>query len=165
MKKIGLILCTVMLLLCTACGGTTAKPDDASAAADQAAAQRSAYDWLALLREKLPFDDQMRETDQTAAIYGILEEDGYTGETAMLISTMATPEEVAVLQADETYSVQALCDLAKEHIAQKTADYQTYAPTEVPKLESALIRTVGDYVIVCVCADNALAAQVIDAAS
>ena len=165
MKKFWIACLIIALLCCAACGNTPAQPEDNSVTQSVSAAPQSAAEWLALLREKLPFDDEMSETDQAAAIYGILDGDGYTGDAAMLISTMATPEEVAVFRADNAYSAQALCDLAQARIDQQTASYASYAPEEVPKLETAVVRTVGDYVIVCVCADNAAAAELIDSLS
>ena len=165
MKRIWIICLIIGLLCCTACGAVPAQPEDNTVTERVSATPQSAAEWLAVLREKLPFDDEMSETDQAAAIYGILDEDGYTGDTAMLISTMATPEEVAVFRADDVYPAQALRDLAQARIDQQTASYASYAPEEVPKLETAVVKTVGDYVIVCVCADNAAAAELVDSLS
>ena len=162
MKKFLTVFILAALLVCAACGNTDAQPEEPSVADSVSAAPQTAAAWLTLLQEKLPFDDQMSPTDQAAAIYGILDEDGYTGDAAMIISTMATPEEVAVFRTDAVYSAQALCELAQARIEQQKASYASYAPQEVPKLDSAVIRVCGDYVIVCVCADNALAAELID---
>ena len=41
--------------------------------------------------------------------------------------------------------------------------YADYAPDQVPKLDTAVVRTCGEYVIVCVSADNEKAASVVDA--
>ena len=49
----------------------------------------------------------------------------------------------------------------EERLEKQKASYSDYAPQEVPKLESAVIKTVGDTIIVAVTADNALASQII----
>ena len=166
MKKVLIALVLAMLLVCTACGGNPSEQPETVTVQEAAVDMpQSAQAWVSLLHEKLPFDDQMSETDRAAAIYGILDEDGYTGDAAMLISTMATPEEIAVFQADTVYSAQALCELAQARLAQQKASYASYAPQEVPKLESAVVKVCGEYVIVCVCADNTLAEQIIEAVS
>lgn len=166
MKKVWIVLLMISLLALAACGAETDKQTTEPAAQTAiAAAPQSAQEWLAFLGEKLPFDDQMSETDRAAAIYGITDEDGYTGDTAMLISTMATPEELVVLKADAVYPAQTLVELAEARLAQQKESYASYAPQEVPKLDSAVVKTCGDYVIVCVCADNTLAEQLIDTVS
>lgn len=165
MKKITAFCIALALVFGLAACGQSGQTQPDTTAAEAAAAMQSAQEWLSFLKSRLPFDDQMNDTDTAAAIYGITEEDGYTGDCAMCISTMATPEEIAVFRIDSVYSADALCDLANARIEQQKASYASYAPQEVPKLESAVVKVCGDYVIVCVCADNALAAQVIDDAA
>ena len=93
---------------------------------------------------------------------GILDEDGYTGDCALLISSKATPEEVAVFQADSVFSTEDLTEFAAQRLDRQKESYADYAPAEMPKLESAVVRTIGDFVIVCVCADNAKAETLLD---
>jgi hypothetical protein len=165
MKKIGICILVLVLLVCAGCG--TAAPStaggDTTTVKTTETAPATALAWVQTLGEKLPFDDQMSDTDQATNVYGIFEEDGYTGDSAMRISTMATPEEIAVFRADAVFSTERLCALARTRIEQQKASYADYAPNEVPKLDTAVIRVCGVYVIVCVCADNALAEQVLDA--
>lgn len=167
MKKILAICLALSMTLAVSACGSTSTPADAQTSASAAAVAdtdkpQTAQDWMKLLKSQVPFDDQMNDTDQAKAIYGIMDEDGYTGDTAMYISTMATPEEVAVFRADDVYSTDALVELAEARIEQQKASYASYAPQEVPKLESAVIRVCGDYVVVCVSADNAFAEQLLD---
>lgn len=161
-KRILLFALIAALLLCAGCGAQTVPETTAPTEAEQEAAPQTAQAWVQTLGSRLPFDDEMSDTDQAAAIYGIFSEDGYTGDCAMRISTMATPEEIAVFRTDAAFDAAALCALAQARLAQQKSSYESYAPAEVPKLESALVRVCGDYVIVCVCADNALASQILD---
>ena len=152
MKKCVLIVLALIALVCFAACGQTETAVNATAAQTTAAQPQTAAEWLDLLAENVPFDDTMTSVPERAAsVYGIVDEDGYTGDCALYISTMATPEEIAVFRADDALSTDDL-----------TASYTDYAPAEVPKLESAVVRTCGDFVIVCVCADNAKAETLLD---
>ena len=143
MKRIALILMALMMtLLCASCGqassgGKTAQPETAAG-------------WLELVRENVTFDDTMALSDNAAAVYGIQDEDGYTGDCALLISTMATPEEIAVFRADSVFSTADLTVLAAARMMRQKESY------------AAVVRAIGDFVIVCVCADNAKAETLLD---
>lgn len=158
MKRFALILLTLsMLLLCASCGQKTELSVDA-------AAPQTAAAWVDLLAQNVPFDDTMTSVPENAAsVYGIRDEDGYTGDCALYISTMATPEEIAVFRADSVLSTADLTVLAAARLMRQQESYADYAPDEVPKIESAVVRTIGDFVIVCVCADNAKAETLLDA--
>ena len=161
MKRIALILALSAGLCCASCGSAE-KADDVPAAQTAAVQPQTASEWLDLVAENVPFDDTMAVSDNAAGVYGILDEDGYTGDCALFISTMATPEEIAVFRADEALSTDDLTALALARLARQKESYADYAPAEVPKLESAVVRTCGDFVIVCVCADNAKAETLLD---
>ena len=163
MKKWTCILLTVLALLFCASCGKTAEPADDAPTQTAAARPQTAAEWLDLLAGSVPFDDTMQSVPENAAsVYGILDEDGYTGDCALYISTMATPEEIAVFRADSALSTDDLTALAQARLARQKESYAAYAPAEMPKLESALVRTIGDFVIVCVCADNAKAESLLD---
>ena len=158
MRKIAVLLSLLIVLSLAACGKAPVQTDAPSAEATVAAAPQSADAWLDLLSASLPFDDSMQSVpDRAPSLYGILDEDGYTGGSALYISTMATPEEIAVFEVDPAFSAEALTELAEARIARQKESYASYAPEQVPKLDSAVIRTCGSFVIVCVCADNAKA--------
>ncbi len=163
MKKCALILALVAVLCCAACGSTE-KTDNPTAVQTAAGQPATAAQWLDLLAENVPFDDTMTSVPENAAsVYGILDEDGYTGDCALYISTMATPEEIAVFRADAALSTDAIVALANARLARQKESYADYAPAELPKLETAVVRTCGDFVIVCVCADNAKAESILNA--
>ncbi len=165
MKKAILCIVLAMLTLCAGCG---AVKTDVSADSTQAetAVERTADDWISMLSSALPFDDQMTLVPENAAtVYGIFEDEGYKGDCSLYISTMATPEEIAVFRADDVLSTDDLVARAKSRLETQKASYASYAPQEMPKIDSAVIETVGDFVIVCVCADNAKAAELIRNAS
>jgi hypothetical protein len=161
-KKCALGLILIALLFCAACGSTE-KTDAPEAAPTTATTPATAAQWLDLLVRNVPFDDTMTSVpEQAASVYGILDEDGYTGDCALYISTMATPEEIAVFRADAVFSTDDLMTLALARLARQKESYADYAPAEVPKIDTAVVKTCGDFVIVCVCADNAKAEALLD---
>ena len=163
MKKFLACLTIAALLVCAGCGAKTPSPKDLSIP-DEQTTTITAADFIGTFAGKLSFDDTMTlvDAEQAKSVYGILDEDGYTGDCALYISTMATPEEFALFEADDTYSVEELTALAEARIAQQKESYASYAPAEMPKLESAVVRPFGDFVLVCVCADNDAAAALFD---
>lgn len=166
MKKALLCLSLAALLVCAGCGTQTGTQTDSdNTVASQQTANYSVDEWVDMLSNTLPFDDDMTlvGAEQAMGVYGITDEDGYSGNCTLLISTMATPEEVAVFTADDALSVEDLYALATSRIEKQKAAYQSYAPQEMPKLESAVVKICGDKLIVVVCADNEKAESVISA--
>ncbi len=118
---------------------------------------------LDVLAKEVPFEDHMSTVDGETAIgrYGV--DDNYTGECALYISTTATPEEVAVFKMDDSHDAAYFEGVAESYLANQKANYANYAPEHMPKLDSAVVGSYGDYFVVCVSADNAKAASVLDA--
>ena len=167
MKKIAVLIALLTVLSFASCGQKTEMTErpqqQTSASAVHTDAPQSAQAWIDLLSSELPFDDTMTKVpEQANALYGILDEDGYTGDSSLLISTMATPEEIAVFQTDAALSAEQLTALAQARLDRQKESYASYAPQEMPKIESAVVRTCGNYVIVVVCADNAMAQTILD---
>ena len=155
MKKLAFFLAFLVLLSFASCGKKPEKPSSVP---------QTAQEWADLLSVSVTFDDSMTSIPARAAsLYGIEDSDGYTGDAALYISTMATPEEIAVFRIDPVFTAEKLTELAQARIAHQKETYASYAPQEVPKLDSAVIRVCGDYVIVCVCADNAKAETILSA--
>lgn len=167
MKKIIVLLLTVLAILsCAACGSQPANGDDTSPADTVVAGTQpqNAAEWLDLLTAELPFEDNMQAIpDGAPSLYGIFDADGYTGDSVLYVSSAATPEEIAVFEVDPAFSAAQLTELAEARIANQKDMYSSYAPEQVPKLDSAVIRSCGNFVIVCICADNAKAASLLAA--
>lgn len=167
MKKIIVLLLTALAILSfAACGSQPANGDNTSPADTVTAGEQpqSAREWFDLLDAELPFQDNMQViSDGAPSLYGIFDADGYTGDSILYVSSAATPEEIAVFEIEPAFSAARLTELAEARIANQKNMYSSYAPDQVPKLDSAVIRTCGNFVIVCVCADNAKAASLLAA--
>lgn len=95
-----------------------------------------------------------------AAIYVVDEAD--IEDCRVFCSTGATAEEVAVFKAKDEAAAGRILDAAKARIEAQKQAYSGYAPEEVPKLDSAIVRQSGVYVVYVVPADAAAAKKVAD---
>lgn len=159
MKKA--ILCILLAAICLFAGcGKTSDSNDTTPALTPVT---SAAEWVDVLSATVTFDDQMTVVDGESALvrYGV--DEAYDDDCALYISSMATPEEIAVFKTNDRFDADYFTALASAYLAQQKESYSDYAPEQVPKLDTAVVRVCGEYVIVCVSADNEKAASVVDA--
>ena len=74
-------------------------------------------------------------------------------------------DEVALITLSKEQDVAAGKSSAQEHIAQLRAQFVSYIPEEVGKIDKAVIWEGGNYIIVCITADYANAKLILDHAS
>lgn len=105
------------------------------------------------------FADEMSklDTDTVAALYGI----DYAVSESVYVSSGATAEEVAVFELKDSDDAQSALTAAQARIESQEASFKDYTPEELPKLKDAIVEAYGNYVIVCVCDDDA-AKDIID---
>ncbi len=149
MKKFLCALLALMMLagLC-ACGSKTASVDLDALASD--------------LTAGAAFSDTLsRPADGVAArLYDI--EDGTAKKVILYVSTGATAEEIFLAEAADSASASALADACRTRIEAQKQAFVNYAPAEVQKLDSAVMKTIGNYVILVVAADAAAAQAAVD---
>lgn len=73
--------------------------------------------------------------------------------------TNAVVDEIAVFKAKDVDSVS---EKVAEHIESQKKLFKDYRPDEVPKLDDCVVETAGDYVVVCISADNAKSQEIIN---
>lgn len=152
MKKVfTLILAAGLLVTALAACGTktqTKTLDLAAMAAD--------------LKENGGFSDIISpvKSDVAASLYGV---DASTiAETQLYCSTRATTEEIGLFKCTDEKNAAALYEAAKKRVETQRTTYSSYAPDEIPKLDDAIVKQDGTYVIYIVTADNAKAQAVLD---
>ncbi len=64
-------------------------------------------------------------------------------------------DEIAVIAVKNERDVSAAADSLRAHVQYRTQLYSTYDPTQVPKLNGALVFTEGRYAVLIVCDDPA----------
>ena len=142
MKKT-LVLSLILLLalsIFAGCGGTKTVEFDPQAAADA-------------LHDAKAFSDILSpvQSNVAAMLYNMDAES--IADCSVYCSTGATAEEIAVFRCKDDAAASALVQNARQRLQSQKDAYASYAPQEVPKLENALLRTSGAYVI-CVVAND-----------
>ena len=151
-SAVSIILAAVMILgLFSGCGAEDKKPleIDIGAVAEE-------------LLSGVEFDDTLAELDSEAVKY--LYGTGDDISAAVYMGSGATAEEIAVFEAPDEAGGEALLATVEKHIADQIESYRNYVPTEVSRLEDALVVREGRYVIVCVAKDTNAARRIMDAA-
>lgn len=169
MKKV-LLLAASSLLIAAALNGcsgrtvdTAATTTETSSESGTSASQTLDANTVAdLIYSNVTFEDMMTKIDLPASIIKTYElPSDYDGDCAIYVSTGATPEELAVFEITDNCSSDDIINAAKARIAKQTDGYSSYAPEQVPKLNSAVVYSGSGYVVVCVSADNTAAAKFI----
>lgn len=158
MKKIlyGTLLAIMLMGTATGCGEKKQEIIESNIEID---VQKTADDILS----KCDFKDNLATVDKNIALTRLYSlDEAQIKECAFYTNSNATAEEIAVIEVvSEDYAddVKAAYETRIEN--QKNA-CKDYLPDEVTKLESAIIYTNGNYVILCVSNDNAKAEDIIN---
>lgn len=135
-KIITLMLCLVMAAALIGCSSKEeAKEIDIDALASE-------------LLEKVEFDDDLNEIDDILVkrLYNI---ESYV-KASVYVSSGATAEEIAVFEFESEAAAAEGLEKAQARVEQQREDYESYIPEEVQRLDNAVVKQSGRYVIVCV---------------
>ena len=136
MKKLKLILVTLLsLLLLAACGSKKSSGEvttDPSTLAKQ-------------LAEETVTSDTLSEVEASSAY----------------MSTGASACEAAVIKCSNADYASEVSDLLKQRVSNQKDLYSSYNAGETTKLENAIIKTSGNYVVLCVCDDTSKAEEIL----
>lgn len=105
------------------------------------------------------FEDELTEINEFGVKNMYMMPDGTTGR--VFLGSGATAEEVSVFQCQDEAAAKEMLEAANTHIQSRIAKFQDYEPAQVPLLENALVKQVGNAVVVCVAKDTAPAAKLI----
>lgn len=137
-KLIGSVVLLAAAFLLAACGDEK-KDIDINALAGE-------------LLEKVEFVDELSQVDQETAerLYNIKD----AVAQSVYIGSGATAEEIAVFELkDEAAAIDAK-DAALQRMKEQKESFETYIPQEVEKLDQAIVKVSGKYLIVCVSNGN-----------
>lgn len=104
------------------------------------------------LLDKAEFEDELSAIDD-AMIKKLYNIDDYV-KAVVYISSGATAEEIAIFEFDSEVAAADGLEKAQVRVEDQKADFESYIPKEIPKLENAVIKQSGKYVIVCVSSGN-----------
>ena len=142
MKRIFAMTLAILLLL-SGCAGTAEQEIDLEAVS------------TAVAQGNL-FSDDMNpaQTDILLMLYGLSQDE--VAQVVGYVGSGATAEELTGADAAAKIAAQV-----QARVDAQLTSFRDYAPQEVPKLESAVILQKGNFVVLCVCADNAAAKEIL----
>lgn len=100
------------------------------------------------LLEQAEFEDELSPVDDEV-IKKLYDIEDYVNASVYL-SSGATAEEIAVFEFDGRDTAAAGLKKAQERVEEQRTDFESYIPKEIPKLDRAVVKQEGNYVIVCV---------------
>ena len=111
------------------------------------------------LLENIEFKDELTAVDDAVIqkIYNI--EDFVRAQ--VYISSGATAEEISLFEFDSNEKAEEGLKMAMERIEEQKADFGSYIPEELQKLDKAVVKQSGNYVIVCVSSSSDVAEEII----
>ena len=174
----GLILVMMLLLVLVGCGGDStdngSTSSDVSSAvtsgsemsgseASEPASSVAPADITAKIMETLTFDDEMMEieSDLIERQYGI-DMDKVEAASVYVVSSGAVADEVAVFQAKSAEDVAEIETALHDRVETVMERFVDYLPDEVPKIEGAIVKTNGDYLLLVIHNDAIEAEKIFD---
>lgn len=159
MKKLVLILgiAVIAISALTACSdkkqAETAKEEavkiDVTALADE-------------LKNGVTFQDEMTELEDSMFEMVYVIDPADVADKKVYISTGATAEEIAVMEGKDAESAKRIKEGLEQRIEDEKANFETYVPEEMKKLESPVLVEKGNYVILCISNENEKALEIIN---
>ena len=148
MKKVTLLVLALALLL-SAAGCGKPKTIDMDALATELA-NAGIYDDIL---SQMPQDMAERFYDM---------DDGDVVRAILYYGTGATAEEICILQCKDEKTAEKAEENARTHIQNQKTSFENYVPSEIPKLDDAVVESSGVYVIVVVSKDASTAQSIIN---
>ncbi len=104
------------------------------------------------LMENVQFEDELSQvdSDMVEKLYNI----NNASSSYVYIGSGATAEEIAVFEFKDEESAKQGLDKANTRISEQKDSYATYIPEEVQRLDNAIVKQSGRYLVVCVSDDS-----------
>lgn len=157
MKTIKKIICLLILALMAlslfSCGReeTNAAEKNVDALADA-------------LISKLEFDIIPEEIDGEVALSDYEIDEALVSEVRYFRVGSAVADEIAIFKVNNKNDIPTIENAVSERIKYLKAGFSDYKPSEVPKIENAYTKTIGNIVILCICKNTAQAELIISEA-
>lgn len=164
MKKLmAAVLAAMMVLSLSACSGDGGKESSSSVPENSSSSQTAEVTSDALAQkmvEATTFNDEVIaiSADIVPNYYTI--PDSVEEYAVYMCPTGATVEEISVFRTSDTAAAE---EMIQNHIDARKAEYESYRPDEIKKLDAASIVKSGDYVAVIIADDTAAAAEAFEA--
>lgn len=116
----------------------------------------------AALAEKAPFIETLEPIDSDLGCMICQLDEADCEKAIFRFSSGATAEEVVLIKAKDKDALKRIEKVINDRLAFQKDSFANYIPSEVPKIESAIIKTSGNYLVYCVADDLSAAQDVID---
>lgn len=110
----------------------------------------------------IDFEDELGAGRDVVLINQYELEEGDFVKQASYFSSNATTEEIAVVECEDEAKAKELEKAFEDRVAARKEVFADYAPDEVKRLDGAVIKVLGKYVVLCVCAEPETAEAIID---
>lgn len=139
-RILSLLASLILLLTFTSCGG------------DEPVTEVNLETLAETLLANASFTDDLARIDDSTVtmLYGI---EGAL-EQVVCIGSGATPEEIALFAFATEADAEAGFALARMRIADKKQEFSDYNAWEMPKIDDAVVKQYGKYVVLCVSCDG-----------
>lgn len=148
-KKLLILMLGMMALVITGCGKEKEIVFGISQAAGDLLASEAFTDTLTKC-----------DNDKVIALYGV--DESSLAEYEVYIGTGATAEEIAIFRVKDSQTAASVKTACETRIADQKKACENYLPDEMPKLESPVVRTAGNYVVMVISGDNTKVEAVLD---
>ena len=108
------------------------------------------------------FSDELAPADSQIGCY-LYGDPALPENSVFLFSSGATAEELAAFKMRSAADAETVETAVRERISAQRASFADYNPDEVPKLDRAVVKRSGVYVVLCVAADSSAAESAVDA--
>ncbi|MDE6024387.1 MAG: DUF4358 domain-containing protein [Lachnospiraceae bacterium] len=154
-----LIIAVMLMAVLTACGENDKKDDSENASGGKEIDVQAAADKILSDGD---FKDQLAAVDKSMALGRLYSLDESSIEAAAFYTNSnSTAEEIAIIKANSSDYVETIKAAYEKRVSDQKEACKDYLPDEMPKLESAVIYTNGNYVVLCVSNDNSKAEDII----
>ncbi len=104
------------------------------------------------LTESNSFEEQLNRVDDKFAIK--LYDINNVSAVYLYTGSGATADELALFEFENENDAKEAVKSAQVRIDAQKESFAGYLPKELPKLDSAVIKTYGHYLVICVCTDS-----------
>ena len=157
MKTIKKIICLLILAL-TALSLFSCGREETNAAEKNVDALADA------LISKLEFDITPEQIDGEVALSDYSIDESVVNEVRYFRVGSAVADEIAIFKVNNKNDIPTIENAVSERIKYLKAGFSDYKPSEVPKIENAYTKTIGNIVILCICKNTAQAELIISEA-
>lgn len=132
-------------------------PKDADKKINISSTVKSVMDAAGYTEELVELDDSVVTNSYTLLDMGKVED-----SSVFVSGSMATPEELAIFKANSEEDAEEILKAVDRRLEDLTLNFEDYRPDEMPKIENAVKKKTGVYVLFAVCPNSDAVREIFD---